>query len=279
MTGFAIRTMTEADSSAAVDLALAEGWRNRRTFYALVLRTSSCQALVGVMEGRIVATGLATVSGRVGWLGAVIVAADVRGRGYGRAMLTELSRRLEQAGCETLSLVATMDGLPMYERMGFRVATHYHQMEGSHLRRAPNPPPGTRLRPMKPHDLPLVYELDRLTTAEDRRSALAALAGSGGWVLEDDAGLRGFLLPSERSYAAIIAPHFADGLCLLDMHRHLAPKDGHARANIPDEHIAGWQELRARGWTETWFAPRMLKGPDVAWHPDWIWGSINSAMG
>ena len=76
-----------------------------------------------------------------------------------------------------------------------------------------------------------------------------------------------------------VAQRFEDGLFLLDLHRHLAPPDGHARAAIPDDHAAAWRELEARGWRPTWLAPRMLQGPDVPWRPQWIWGLINSAMG
>jgi hypothetical protein len=283
MTAFQIREMAPADVDAAVDLALAQGWRNRRAFYALTLRTRACQPLVGVLGSRVVATGLATVGTPVGWLGAVIVDEEVRGCGYGRAMTEELRRRLRAAGCETLALVATAAGQPLYERMGFRIATHYRQMEGDHLAAAPEAPDGSRLRPMTPADLTRVLELDRLATAEDRRDVLTELAAVGGWVLEDTAGpaagLRGFLLPSDRAYAAIVAPGFRDGLCLLELHRHLAAPDGHARAAIPDEHPAAWRELEARGWRHTWLAPRMLDGPDVLWRPTWIWGLINSAMG
>jgi ribosomal protein S18 acetylase RimI-like enzyme len=335
MTDFEIRAMNPADIDAAVDLALAQGWRDRRAFYALTLRTRSCQPLVGVLDGRVVATGLATVSAPVGWLGAVIVDEAVRGRGFGRAMTEELRRMLRAAGCETLALVATAAGQPLYERMGFRVVTHYRQMEGDHLDAAPEAPEGARLRPLTTDDLPRVFELDRLATAEDRRAVLAELASAGGWVLESAAdataglaadaaaghatrpeaggaaglaagttasaaaglaadaagglaarheagqaaGLRGFLLPSDRAYAAIVAPAFQDGLCLLELHRHLAPSGGHARAAIPEEHAAAWHELEARGWRHTWLAPRMQEGPDVPWHPTWIWSLINSAMG
>ncbi len=279
MSGFQIRAMTEADIDAAVALALAQGWRDRRHFYHIVLRTPSCQPLVGTIDRRVVATGLATASGTVGWLGAVVVDEPVRGRGYGRAMTEELCRRLRDAGCATLSLVATAAGRPLYERLGFRLVTHYHEMDGDHLGREPEPPAGARLRPMTPDDLPRVFELDRLATAEDRRPVLAELSKAGGWVLDDVPGMRGFLLPSDRAFAAIIAPRLEDGLYLLELHRHLAPPDGYARAGIPEENAAGRRELEARGWRPHWVAPRMLLGPDVPWRPAWIWGQINSAMG
>jgi GNAT superfamily N-acetyltransferase len=279
--GSAIRPMSAADVDAAVELALAQGWRNRRLFYDFVLRVPTCQALVGEIEGRLVATGLATANGQVGWLGAIVVEAGQRRRGLGRAMTEELMARLREAGCQTLSLEATDAGRPMYERMGFRLVSHYHQLQAGHLDEPPRPPPGARVRQLRRTDLPAVFELDRQATAEDRSAPLTVLAEGAGWVLEDeaDASLRGFLLPAERAYGAVIAPRPEDGIYLLDLHRYLVPPGAHVRAGVPHEADAGWQALLARGWQETWRAPRFLLGPDIPWRPAWIWGQINSAMG
>ena len=290
-----LRDLTPADVDAAVALATAQGWRDRRRFYDLILRTATSRPRVGTVGGRIVATGVATANGPVGWLGGIVVDAPFRERGYGRAMTEDLIRLLRAAGCSTLSLEATNAGRPMYERMGFRLATHYHQLQADRIDRQPEPPQGTRVRRLDAADLPAVIELDRAATAEDRSAPLTVLAEQGGWVLEDVTGraagaaattvgstrgaIRGFLLPSERSYGAVIAPRFEDGLFLLEMHRAIVPSGGHVRAGIPNEHVAAMQELQARGWQETWQAPRLLLGPDVPWRPDWIWGQINSAMG
>jgi GNAT superfamily N-acetyltransferase len=281
--GFEIRAMTADDVGAAVALARAQGWRDRTRFYELVMRVPTCQPVVGIVGGRLVATGLGTANGSVGWLGAIAVEAESRRRGFGRAITDELIRRLRAAGCETLSLEATDAGRPMYERMGFRLVSSYHQLQADHLPEEPVPPRGTRARRLESADLPDLFALDRQATGEDRSAPLAVLAESGGWVLEDEAptqrGLRGFLLPAERAYGAIVARWFEDGLFLLDLHRHIVPADSHVRAGVAHEHAAAWRELQARGWQETWRAPRMLLGPDVPWRPDWIWGQINSAMG
>jgi GNAT superfamily N-acetyltransferase len=277
--GFRIRGMRPADIDTAVALARAQGWRDRRRFYEFVFRTATCDPVVGLMDGRVVATGLATASGRVGWLGAIAVEAECRRRGIGRAITEDLCRRLRAAGCDTLSLEATEAGRRLYERMGFRLTTWYHQLQADHLPEVPVAPPGARARPLEAFDLPAVLELDRLATAEDRSVPLTVMADSGGWVLERDGAVCGFVLPAERAYGPIVAPRFEDGLFLLDMHRHLVSAGGHVRAGVPDEHSAAWQELVARGWVETWQAPRLLLGPPVPWHPEWIWGQINSAMG
>lgn len=288
--GFEIRPMTAADVEAASDLALAQGWRDRRLFYDFVLRVRTCQPLVGEVDGRLVATGLATVSGPVGWLGSIVVEAGLRCRGLGRTMTEELMARLRAGGCRTLSLEASDLGRPMYERMGFRLATWYHQVQADHLDDPPVPPAGTRVRQLRRADLPAVFTLDRQATAEDRSAPLTVMAESGGWVLEDEGspnaggaadagGLRGFLLPAERAYGVAIAPRPEDGFYLLDLHRYLVPPGAHVRAGVPHEHEAGWQALQTRGWQETWRAPRLLLGPDLAWRPDWIWGQLNGAMG
>lgn len=289
-----IRAMTPADAPVAVAWALAHGWHDRTRFYELVFRTPTCQAVVGEVDGSIVAAGVAVASGPVGWLGGLFVDPAWRRRGYGRAVMDELVRRLHAAGCRTLSLEATDAGRPMYEQMGFRVATSYHQLRADRLGVPPEVPEGARLRHLEPDDLPAVFELDRAATAEDRSAPLRSVFEmNGGWLLErpaeasdgtDPTGstplqLAGFLLPSDRHYGAVIARRFEDGLFLVDLHRSIVPAGDYVRAGIPHENEAAWRELLARGWTETWLAPRMLLGPSPEWRPEWHWGMINSAMG
>ena len=148
-----IRDLTRTDIDVAVALASAQGWRDRRRFYELVLRTSTSRPRVGTVGDCIVATGIATANGAVGWLGGIVVDARFRQRGYGRAITDDLIRLLRAAGCSTFSLEATNAGRPMYERMGFRVTTHYHQLDAGHLDGLPDPPAGTRVRRLDADDL------------------------------------------------------------------------------------------------------------------------------
>jgi ribosomal protein S18 acetylase RimI-like enzyme len=278
--GLEMRDMAPSEAEVAIGLARAQGWRDRRRFYDFVFRVPTCQPVVALADGRVVGTGLATAQGSVGWLGAIAVEAAWRRLGIGRAITEELCRRLRAAGCTTLSLEATDDGRPMYERMGFRLAATYHQLQAGHLPDAPVAPAGARVRRLEPADLPAICELDRLATCEDRSVALAVMAGDGrGRVMARDGAVCGFLVPAERAYGPVIAPRFEDGLFLLDLHRHVIPTGADVRAGIPDPHAAAWRELRSRGWNETWQAPRLILGPDVPWRPDWIWGQMNSAMG
>src|ERR1035437_4560752 len=250
-----IRAMTATDVDAAVALGRAQGWRDRRRFYEFVLRTSTCLPLVGVIEGRVVATGIGTASPPVGWIGAIVVEERLRRRGLGRAMTETICDALRAAGCVTLSLEATDAGRPMYEHRGFRFVTCYHQLQADHLPEPPVPPAGAHVRMVGPADLEAIFVLDRLATGEDRSVPVRLLAEAGGWGLEGGAfepgvaaSLRGFLLPTERMYGAIVAPRFEDGLFLLDLHRHVVPEGDWVRAGIPHEHDRAWTELQTRGW-------------------------------
>ena len=73
------------------------------------------------------------MNGPVGWIGTIWVAPAARRTGLGRALTEATIEAAESAGCRTLVLVATAEGRPLYERLGFRVATEYRILEASGL--------------------------------------------------------------------------------------------------------------------------------------------------
>src|SRR3954451_5978924 len=73
--------------------------------------------LVAVADGAILGTGGAVSFGRTGWIGGITVAPSARGRGLGRA-LTEASLAFLEP-CETVLLLASALGRPIYDRLGF----------------------------------------------------------------------------------------------------------------------------------------------------------------
>jgi GNAT superfamily N-acetyltransferase len=279
-----IRDMTEADIDAAVAMMVAGGWGERRPFMEAVLAVPCCEPLVGTVDGRVVATGLVTVNGAVGWVGSIFVDPAMRGRGLGRAMTEEVCRRLEAAGCETLALIASELGRPIYERMGFRIDGWYQVHRAAPLPSPPVPPPGVRLRPMLPADLERVGALDRRATGEDRSVLLGSLVDRG-WVLEDGDGgaggrLRGFLVAINADSGALVAPDPADALVLLHQLRFLGSgRTGVVRSVVLDVHVPGRRLLAETGWEWSFQTPRMLRGPAIVLDPSLIWGVLGFAFG
>jgi GNAT superfamily N-acetyltransferase len=274
-----IRDMTAHDVDAAVALYRSGGWEERRSFLEKLLVNPSCQSLVGVRDGAVVATGLATVNGPVGWVGSIFVGPSLRRQGLGRAMTEAVCARLDAAGCTTQALIASEYGRPLYEKMGFRIDGWYQILEALPLDAAPTPPMGTTLRPMVPGDVDRVGELDRRATGEDRRGLLAPLAG-GGWLLEAGDELLGFLISILPESAALIAPEPQDAACLLDLLRHLGlGRAKAARAAVMADDLGRAQSLERRGWSPTFQTPRMLRGQSIAWQPGFIWSLLGFAFG
>ena len=41
----------------------------------------------------------------------------------------------------------------------------------------------------------------------------------------------------------------------------------------------GIERLLATGWTDSWRAPRLVRGDPLTWQPEAIWGQFNHALG
>jgi GNAT superfamily N-acetyltransferase len=277
-----IRPMTAADVEPLVAAILADDWGDRRSWFEFALGSPACHVFVADDgAGSAIGSAVLTIHGSVGWIGTIWVTPAGRGRGIGSDLTQAAIEAAEASGCRTLLLVATDAGRPMYERLGFRVQTLYRIMEtppGSleGARRRPD----AGIRPYRAEDLPALIDLDRVATGEDRSVSLERLATPGGTsVLERDGAITGFLARAPWGGGATIAPHLVDAMAILDARRLAAQPGRRVRCGVLLENDAGARALGAAGWTEAWRAPRMIRGDDLDWRPEHIWGQFNHAMG
>lgn len=80
--------------------------------------------LVGLVDGKIVASVMAGYEGHRGWLNYVAVDPNFRRRGVGRALLAEAERLLRQAGCPKINLQVRSTNKPaidFYRSVGYEV--------------------------------------------------------------------------------------------------------------------------------------------------------------
>ena len=282
MTALEIRDMTAADIEPAVAMYKAGGRGERREFLEWVLANPATQPLVGVRGGSIVATGMATINGSVGWVGSIFVDPSMRSQGYGRSMTEAACSLIDAAGCKTQALIASEYGKPLYDSMGFRVDALYQILEAVPLATAPAPPLGRTLRRMRSDDIDRVCQLDFRATGENRRGLLGALGALDGraWVLEAGDELLGFLASLLPGCGALVASRPEDAACLLDQLRYLDNgRTKTVRAAVPRPKSAGVDALEQLGWSPTFQAPRMLRGSDVGWDPSLIWSILGFAFG
>jgi ribosomal protein S18 acetylase RimI-like enzyme len=279
LTGTTIRPMLPADVAAAADALRRGDWGDREAFFRFATGHPNCRPILAERDREIVGTGVATVSGRVGWVGTIWVAPAVRRRGLGRALTEAVIEELEGSGCRTLVLVATEAGRRLYERLGFEVLTHDHAFvaSGRGAERTLSVADPSVRHFVPPADLDAAAALDAWATGEDRRHILATCDG---WVAGGAPGeVTAFTLRSPFGGVATVARDASDALRLFDLRRREAGPEGRVRAGVLDENTAGLERLVAEGWTEVWSGPRMIRGEPLDWTPTGIWSQFNHGLG
>ena len=273
--------MLPTDVDAATEMILSHEWGVRREWLQFATTDPACVPIVAEADGVIVGTGVGTASGPAGWIGTIFIAKAWRGRGLGRAITQAIIDRLDAHGCTTLVLVATSEGRRLYERMGFEVQTRYRILEAPGLAADGAPSAGGTVRPFREADLPSILALDHSGTGEDRGHAIRRLAGPDTARVLDgpDGALRGFVIRPPWGGGATVADSVDAGLAIAAARRVAAGPTGRVRVGVLAENEAGLAALADAGFQEQWSAPRMVRGEPLAWHPGWIWGQFNHAMG
>ncbi len=176
MTGITIRRMTASDIAGADLLIRPQNWNQTDEDWQRFLALEPHGCFVAVADGRVVATTTTEVFSRVGWIGMVTVAPELRGRGLGRMMVAKAIAYLRGAGARAVKLDATPMGKPLYSHMGFEPE---YGIQRYMLDATPRP-----YRNVTPCDGQLalwdeVLRLDRAAYRVDRSHMLRHLAG--GW--------------------------------------------------------------------------------------------------
>jgi GNAT superfamily N-acetyltransferase len=281
---FRIRPMTPGDIDAATAALIRGDWGDRRDWWTFVVAHAGCAAFLADDGGEILGTGVATINGPVGWVGTIYVVPERRRQGIALALSEAVCDALEAAGCRTLVLVATPEGRPVYERLGFVEATWYRTFErDGAVPEAWTGDPATTapVRSLQRDDLESVLPLDAAATGEDRTALLRACAATPGGLVSVGADGRpaGFVVKAPWRGAATIAPDPRAARDLLRA-RLVAAGPGHTvRTGILEDNGAGFELLAADGWLETRRIIRMHRGAPLAWHPEWIWGQLGFAVG
>ena len=121
-----IRAFAKPDEAAVVALWRATGltrpWNDP---HADIARKQTVQPelfLVGELDGSIIASAMAGYDGHRGSVYYVAVSPDHQGRGYARAVMAEVERRLEAIGCPKLNLMVRHDNsvaIGFYKRLRY----------------------------------------------------------------------------------------------------------------------------------------------------------------
>ncbi len=190
---------------AAVRLSRQAGWPHRLEDWQMALTLS--EGVVAIEDARVVGTVLVTpYKADCATINMVIVDEAMRGRGLGRTLM---DAALRIAGDRPLRLVATAEGLPLYEKLGFRETGRVLQHQGVVGEVAA--PPG--IEAATAADIDAIAALDRRAFGADREGLVAYLAKAGEFaVLRRDGRVSGFAALRVFGRGEVIGPVVAAGL-------------------------------------------------------------------
>ena len=251
-----IRTIREADVDGAVAANAAVGWTQRRGLMDFYRRRNDTTVLVAELDGQIVGCGGATVfpgTPPTGWVHGIVVRPERRRTGLGRRLTEAAIAWLRDRSVETVLLLATEPGRPVYLRLGFTEGERY----GSFPWPVPDPI-GAEIRRMTLDDLSGARALDRRATGEDRTGFIESLAASG-WIATRAGAVVGFHLTWPWGGGPIVADDPATGFALIGMARRLQP--GPPRGlGLPLTNDAAMKHLATHGITADRYLTRMWLG-------------------
>jgi GNAT superfamily N-acetyltransferase len=173
------RDMTEADLAGGLRLSRASGWNQTLDDWRLLLSLGPDLFRVGVLDGRVVASGGAVVYGdALAWICMILVAPEARGRGLGTRVFEDVLGRTERlrgtGRLNAIGLDATPAGRGLYERHGFVERGDVRRLAAQAA--AGLAPSG--VTPLDASALDGVLARDRVAFGADRGPLLRALAAS-----------------------------------------------------------------------------------------------------
>ncbi|MGH7307193.1 MAG: GNAT family N-acetyltransferase [Candidatus Rokuibacteriota bacterium] len=274
MNRVSIRDMRVEDvETAARFMAI---WGDKRPDLRFYLSHAQCRPLVAEVAGVVVGTGNTTFNGATGWMGDLFVTAEARRAGVGSALFETRMKYLETRGCQSIALLATAMGRPLYERFGFRsVSTMYH-LRG---RVGASKEPESRVRRPVAADIPAIAALDRQASGEDRHHLIEAFA-SRGWLATDHDGVtEAYYLPTPWGQGALVGKRSAAAELLLALYvRERTPGDA-VQISVPGDNAAAMRYLGDRGFEVEAELTRMTKGSSIDWDPTMLWGAFGLGLG
>lgn len=121
-----IRACRPADAAAVIRLweecGLVVSHNNPQQDIERKFKVNPEWFLVGLFDGRIVATCMAGYEGHRGWINYLAVAPGCRRRGIASAMMREAEARLEAAGCPKIMLQireTNLEVMQFYQKLGY----------------------------------------------------------------------------------------------------------------------------------------------------------------
>lgn len=245
-----IQALNHNDVNLLHDLQ-PDGWPDITPNFYFYTASPFCFPIKIIIDGKIAGIGAAIIHHEIAWLGHIIVHAEQRGKGIGSYITETLIDIAKQHNCQTINLIATGLGAPVYEKAGFTTETEYLFFKDINLGKQPAFSP--HIKPYGKAFREQIAETDHLTSQEDRMFFFEEHL-AGGFVYCSNNIVEGFYLPT-LGEGLIIANTAPAGIELLRLHLNTNNKVAFPKDNL---HAATF--LYEKGFKEFRTAKRMRLG-------------------
>jgi GNAT superfamily N-acetyltransferase len=276
-----VRPFCPHDVSFAAEMSAREGWETSDRDYESLFHFEPQGCFTALVDGEPVGVALTIAYGKLGWISRLVVRQDVRGCGYGRALLDRAVAYLLDRGARTVGLDATPQSVELYTRSGFKPA--YDLL---YLRRPPLPAPASHsdtLVPLRARDLHAVAMFDWACFGANRERVLRGLLQLSpvAYLAQSSSGVAGYAMARVTHDHWTIGPwvckHGAETLLTRTLNA-IGPQAAHVGVPALNEHALSL--LQAQGFVEYYRETRMYQGdPEGIGQPEHIYGIASAEKG
>ena len=221
-------------------------------------------------DQKIIGIGTTIIHNDVAWLAHIIVHPDYRNQGIGIFITQKLVDRVRAENCDTVYLLATELGEPVYKKTGFEVETEYLSFKGTI--ESGVTVDMKNIFPNAGDFQKQIAQLDQQVSGEDRMFHLKSYLPSG-YVYVQENEVMGYYLPTLGD-GLIIATGDEAGFELMKL--RLQSKDFAVFPGDNKNAIAFMQKL---GFEEFRTQKRMRLGNQRHWEPTGIYNRIGGNLG
>lgn len=248
-----------------------EGWSAIVPSFQFYLENSFCLPMKAEIDGKIAGIGAIIFFERTAWIAHLIVAKEHRGKGMGRQIMEALIQTAGQKSVKTISLIATEMGLPLYQKLGFRLISNYQEFEKSEKFKSITV--SEKVIPFTGEFAEQLFELDKKLSSENRKELLKQKFSGSFLYADDQSNISGYYLPS-LGEGLICAKSEEAGIELLKLKINTSEK-----LNLPSENKKAIAFLESVGFQQGTFRQRMSLGTPLAWSAQTLFSRIAGKLG
>jgi GNAT superfamily N-acetyltransferase len=247
------------------------GWPDIAAAFSFYTGHDYCCPVKVEVGNEIVAVGVSIVYEDTAWLAHIIVDESFRKQGMGFNLVRFLLDDLQNKGLESVSLIATDLGEPVYLKAGFRKVSDYRFFKK--VKDLKVPFRSDKIRSYRNEYYEDIVRLDKEISGESRVRLFAGHLHAAK-VYIDNREICGYYLPG-LGEGPVCAKTIEAGTALMQLKYTAVEK-----AVIPEENQAGIVLLINSGFVETETrGKRMIFGKEIVWKPRMVYSRVGGNLG